>query len=115
MALPPVCTIYSSQSGMTSKQGEAEMRVFRISLIVIASLAQAHAEEPTNAKSKADNSCHYTAGKGQSVEIPIGASACFRAPPPYTDIYGLLHCYPPLTELDLVKRGDPRCEDRYGE
>jgi hypothetical protein len=91
------------------------MRVFRISLIVIASLAQAHAEEPTNAKSKADNSCHYTVSKERSVEIPVGASACFRAPPPYTDIYGLLHCYPPLTELDLVKRGDPRCEDRYGE
>jgi hypothetical protein len=89
------------------------MRVFRISLIVMASLAQAHAEEPTDAKSNADNSCHYTVSEGQSVKIPVGASACFRAPPPYTVIYGLLHCYPPLSEIDQVKRGDPRCGDRY--
>jgi hypothetical protein len=98
---------------MISKQGEAKMRVFRISLIVMASLAQAHAEEPTNPKSNTDTSCHYTVSGGQSVQIPVGASACFRSPPPYTDIYGLLHCYPPLTEIDLVKRGDPRCGDRY--
>jgi hypothetical protein len=105
---------------MTSKQGEAKMRVFRISLIVIASLAQAHAEEPTNAKSNTNNTksntnnnCHYTVSGGRSVEIAVGKSACVRAPPPYTDIYGLLVCYPPLTEIDEVKRGDPRCGDRY--
>jgi hypothetical protein len=99
---------------MISKQGEAKMRVFRISLIVMVLLAQAHAEEPTNAKSNADNSnCRYPVGEGQSVEIPVGASVCFRAPPPYTDLYGLLRCDPPLTEIDQVKRGDPRCGDRY--
>ena len=113
MALPPACTIYSSQSGMISKQGEPKMRVFRISLIAIASLAQAHAEEPTNAKSSADNNCHYTVSSGRSVEIRVGTNACFRAPPPYSDVYALLRCYPPLTEIDQVKRGDPRCGDRY--
>jgi hypothetical protein len=89
------------------------MRVFSISLIVMISLAQAHAEEPTNAKPKTDNSCSYTVSDGHSVELPVGASACFRSPPPYTDEYALLHCYPPLQEIDLVKRGDPRCGDKY--
>jgi hypothetical protein len=91
------------------------MRVLRISLIVMVSLAQAHAEEPANAKPKTNDNCHYTVSDGRSVEIPVGASGCFRAPAPYTDIYGLLRCYPPLTEIDEVKRGDPRCEDRYGD
>ena len=100
---------------MTSKQGEAKMGVFRISLIVMALMAQAHAEEPAKAKSNTDNNCHYTVSSGKSVEIPVGASACFSSPPPYTDIYGLLHCYPPIQEIDLVKRGDPRCEGRYDD
>ena len=89
------------------------MRVFSMSLIVMISLAQAHAEEPNNAKSKTDDSCRYTVSDGKSVELPVGANACFRSPPPYTDQYSLLHCFPPLQEIDLVKRGDPRCGDKY--
>jgi hypothetical protein len=83
--------------------------------MAMASLAQAHAEEPTNAKSNTDASCSYTVSEGQSVELPVGASACFRSPPPYTDVYALLQCYPPLQEIELVKRSDPRCGDRYEE
>jgi hypothetical protein len=101
---------------MISKLGEHHMRVLRIFLIVMATLAQAHAEEGTDTKSGAVSSnCHYTISQEKIVEIPVGASACFQAPPPYTDIYGLLHCYPPLTEIDQVKRGDPRCGNRYNE
>ena len=92
------------------------MRVLGISLIVMAALAQAQAEEATNAKPGETNSnCHYSVSEGKSVEVPVGANACFRSPPPYTDIYGLLHCYPPLQEIDQVKRGDPRCDKTYGD
>ena len=89
------------------------MRVFSISLIVMASLAQAHAEEPANAKSKTPDNCRYTVNEGESVEVPVGASACFRAPPPYTDFYSVLRCFPPLQEVDQVKRGDPVCAGKY--
>jgi hypothetical protein len=92
------------------------MRVLGISLIVMAALAQAHAEEATNAKpGETKDNCHYSVSEGKSVEVPVGANACFRSPPPYTDIYALLRCYPPLTELDQVKRGDPRCTNTYGD
>ena len=91
------------------------MRVSSMCLIVMASLTQAHAEEPANAKPRTDSSCSYTVSEGQTVELPVGASACFRSPPPYTDDYALLHCYPPIQEIELVKRGDPRCGDRYEE
>ena len=87
------------------------MRVFSIALIALVSLARAQAEEPTDSKSK--TSCSYTIGSGQSYEVPRDASICFRSPPPYTEEYALLRCYPPLQEVDLVKRGDPRCGDRY--
>jgi hypothetical protein len=89
------------------------MRALLIALIAMVSLTQAKAEEPTNAESKTNNSCSYTVSEGQSVELPVGANACFRSPPPYTDEYELLHCYPPLQEIDLVKRGDPRCGEKY--
>jgi hypothetical protein len=89
------------------------MRVFSIALIALVSLAQAQAEEPTDSKSKANNNCSYTVSGGQSYEVPRDASICFRSPPPYTQEYALLRCYPPLQEVDLVKRGDPRCGDRY--
>ena len=89
------------------------MRVFSSSLIVMASLAQAQAEEPATAKSKTDDTCRYTVSDGQSVDVPVGASVCFRSPPPYTDYYGVLHCYPPLQEIDQVRRGDPVCAGKY--
>jgi hypothetical protein len=89
------------------------MRVFSIALMTLVSLAQAQAEEPTDSKSKTDKSCSYTVNSGQSYQVPQGASICFRSPPPYTEEYALLRCYPPLQEVDLVKRGDSRCGDRY--
>jgi hypothetical protein len=58
--------------------------------------------------------CSYSLATGQYVEVPIGSSVCRRAPPPYQDLYGLLRCNPPLTEIDQVKHGDPRC-DRYDD
>ncbi len=93
------------------------MRILGISLIVMAAaLAQTHAEEATNAKpAEANSNCHYTGSEGKSIEVAVGANACVRSPPPYTDIYGLLHCYPPLQEIDQVKRGDPRCTNTYGD
>jgi hypothetical protein len=93
------------------------MRVLGISLIVMAAtLGQAHAEEATSAKPGETNSnCHYTVSEGKSIEVPVGANACVRSPPPYTDIYALLHCYPPLQDIDQVKRGDPRCTNTYGD
>jgi hypothetical protein len=91
------------------------MRVFTISLIFMASLAAAHAEDPTNSKPKTDTSCFYTLTEKRTVEVPVGATACFRSPPPYTDVYSLMHCFPPLQEIDQVKRGDSRCGDKYYE
>jgi len=98
---------------MISKQKEAKMRAFSISLMVIASLAQARAEEPADAKPKTVDNCQYSISNGRSVEVPVGESACFRSPPPYTEYYSVLRCFPPLQEIDQVKRGDPRCGDKY--
>jgi hypothetical protein len=89
------------------------MRVFLIALITMVSLAQAQAEEPTGSKPKTNNNCSYT-GSVQTYDVPQGGNICVRSPPPYTEQYTLLRCEPPLAEIDLVKRGDPRC-DRYGE
>ena len=89
------------------------MRMLSTVLIAVVSLAQAHAEEPAGSKSKAGGSCRYSVSGGETVELPVGASACFRKPPPYSDEYTLLQCEPPLTEVDDVKRGDPRCRDKY--
>ncbi len=55
--------------------------------------------------------CVYTIA-GKSYTVPIGGKICFRSPPPYGEQYALEQCFPPLSEVDLVKRGDPRCE-RY--
>ena len=90
------------------------MRVFLIALITMVSLAQAQAEEPTESKPKTNNNCSYTVSAERSYEVPQGGNICIRSPPPYTEQYSLLRCEPPLAEIDLVKRGDPRC-DRYGE
>jgi hypothetical protein len=91
------------------------MRTFSIALIALVSLAQAHAEESTVSKPKTESNCSFTVSNGHSVEVPVGASACFRSPPPYSDQYSLLQCFPPLQEVDLVKRGDPRCGGRYDD
>lgn len=93
------------------------MRALWIALIVMASLAQARAEEPTAPKPDAhDNSpCHYATSGDKTVEIPIGANACFRDPAPFTDTYTMLRCDPPLTEVEHVKRGDSRCGKTYGD
>lgn len=92
-------------------EGEANMRVFSIALITLASLAQARAEEPSGSK-KINDDCGYTI-HGYWYEVPNGASLCWRSPPPYTTDYALLRCFPPLQEITRVKRGDPRCDGRY--
>jgi hypothetical protein len=93
------------------------MRVLWIALIVTASLAQAHAEEPTAPKPDAIGSspCHYALSGEKTVEISIGANACFRDPAPFIDTYALLRCEPPLAEVEHVKRGDTRCDKTYGD
>ena len=90
------------------------MRVFSIALVALASLAQAQAQEPTDSKKNAGIICGYSI-KGYYYEVPTGESLCTRSPPPYGSEYALLHCYPPLQEGTLVKRGDPRCGGRYEE
>jgi hypothetical protein len=87
------------------------MRVFSIALIALASQAQAQAQEPTDSK-KPGIVCGYSI-KGYYYEVPTGESLCWRSPPPYGAEYALLHCYPPLQESTLVKRGDSRCGGRY--
>ena len=92
------------------------MRVFSIALIALASLtqAQAQAQEPTDSKKPAGIICGYSI-RGNYYEVRAGESLCSRSPPPYGAEYALLHCYPPLLEGTLVKRGDPRCGGRYEE
>jgi hypothetical protein len=68
-------------------------------------LAQDKPPKPDN------NPCTYTID-GKQYEVPIGTKICFRSPPPYGDQYSLQQCFPPLSEIDQVKRGDSRCE-RY--
>jgi hypothetical protein len=90
------------------------MRMFLTALVTMVSLAQAQAERPTVSNPSTNNSCSYTVS-GRSYEVPHGGGVCFRSPPPYTEEYALLRCEPPLQEVELVKRGDPRCGDRYEE
>jgi hypothetical protein len=94
------------------------MRMFSIALIALASLtqaqAQAQAQEPIESKKPAGIICGYSI-RGNYYEVPSGESLCSRSPPPYGGEYALLHCYPPLLEGTLVKRGDPRCGGRYEE
>ncbi len=87
------------------------MRVFSMALIAFASLTQAHAQEPSESK-KTGFLCGYSIN-GYYYEVSNGKSLCWRSPPPYGAEYALLQCYPPLTEVTLVKRGDPRCGGRY--
>jgi hypothetical protein len=94
-------------------EGEAKMRVFSIALIALISLTQAQAEEPNQSK-KSSNGCSYTI-HGYLYGVPNGTSLCWRSPFPYTTVYGLLHCDPPLQEITLVKRSDPRCGGHYEE
>ncbi len=90
------------------------MRTVIISGIALASLVSAGAadDSPTD-KTKKIDSCSYMLMEGQLVDLPVGANICVRSPAPDTNEYALLHCYPPLQEVDLVKRGDSRCREKY--
>ena len=92
--------------------GEAKMRVISMALIAFAALTQAHAQEPNGSKKPAGIVCGYSIN-GYYFEVPNGTSLCTRSPSPYGAEYALLQCYPPLTEVTLVKRGDPRCGGHY--
>ena len=87
------------------------MRVFSMALMALASLTQAHAQEPSEPK-KPGILCGYTIN-GYYYEVPNGKSLCWRSPFPYTSEYALLRCFPPFQEITLVRRGDPRCGGRY--
>ena len=87
------------------------MRVFSMALIAFAALTQAHAQEPSAPKTPGI-ACGYSIN-GYYYEVPNGTSLCWRSPFPYGAEYALLKCYPPLQEITLVKRGDPRCGGRY--
>jgi hypothetical protein len=90
------------------------MRTLIIAGVALASLAAVRAaDESTGDKTKKMDNCSYMLMDGQSVDLPVGASVCVRSPAPYTGEYALLHCYPPLQEVDLVKRGDSRCSEKY--
>jgi hypothetical protein len=91
------------------------VRVFLFALIAVVSQTAAQAQVKNDAKDNAkDNApppCFYSIG-GKSIDVAVGKSVCRRSPAPYQDQYALLRCGPPLDEIALVKRGDPRC-DRY--
>ena len=89
------------------------MRTLIIAGVALASLGAAWADDSTADKAKKTDSCSYMLMDGQSVDLPVGANVCVRSPPPYTNEYALLRCYPPLQEIDLVKRGDSRCSEKY--
>ncbi len=96
------------------------MRVISIALIAFAALTQAHAQGPNGSKTPsggggipgASSLCGYSIN-GYYHEVPNGTSLCTRSPFPYGAEYALLQCYPPLQEVTLVKRGDPRCGGHY--
>jgi hypothetical protein len=98
------------------------MRVFSMALIAFAALTQAHAQEPSGFKTPSISGgggipgasilCGYSIN-GYYHEVPNGTNLCWRSPLPYGAEYALLKCYPPLQEITLVKRGDPRCGGRY--
>jgi hypothetical protein len=89
----------------------ATLRMILIASIAILSLTQAHAQTPKEQPAKQSSPCFYTIA-GKDYYVPVGVKVCRRAPYPYGDQYSLEQCIPPLTELDIVRRGDPRC-DRY--
>jgi hypothetical protein len=81
--------------------------------VALSSLGAAAADDSPANKTKKNNNCSYMLMDGQSVDLSVGANVCVRSPAPYTNEYALLHCYPPLQEVDLVKRGDSRCSEKY--
>lgn len=86
------------------------MRALMIALTTLTPLSAAVADD--NKTRKIDN-CSYLLSGGQSIDLAVGANACVRSPPPYSDSYALLRCFPPIQEIELVKRGDPRCGEKY--
>lgn len=90
------------------------MRRLIIAGVALASLVSPGAADDSPAdKTKKVDSCSYMLMDGQLVDLPVGANVCVRSPAPYTNEYALLHCYPPLQEIDLVTRGDSRCREKY--
>lgn len=90
------------------------MRTLIIAGVALASLVSAGAADDSPAdKTKKVYSCSYMLMDGQLVDLPVGVNVCVRSPAPYTNEYALLHCYPPLQEIDLVTRGDSRCKENY--
>lgn len=89
------------------------MRTLIIAGVALASLGAAWADDNTAEKAKKTDNCSYMLMDGQLVDLPVGANVCVRSPAPYTNEYALLHCYPPLQEIDLVTRGDSRCSEKY--
>jgi hypothetical protein len=85
------------------------MRVFAMILSAVLLAAEAQAQE--KAQQPDSGPCTYSIG-GRPYEVPVGVKICFRSPFPYGDQYSLQQCFPPLDEIALVRRGDPRCE-RY--
>ena len=90
------------------------MRAISIAAIAMCLSAPALAEDKDQKQPEAAACSYRLDSTGQYIDVPVGASVCRRAPPPYTDQYGLLRCNPPLDEIDEVKRGDPRC-DKYDD
>lgn len=86
------------------------MRALMIALTTLTPLSAAMADDDRTQKI---NNCSLFLSDGQSVDLAVGANACVRAPPPYSDSYALLRCFPPIQELGLVKRDDPRCGEKY--
>ncbi|WP_409190320.1 hypothetical protein [Bradyrhizobium sp. RDM4] len=89
------------------------MRALMIACIVSASIGAARAADTTADKTKQKDKCSYMLMDGQLVDLPVDANVCVRSPAPYTNEYALLHCYPPLQEVELVKHGDSRCLGKY--
>lgn len=87
------------------------MRTLLVTLLTVASIAQAHADTKTNVP---DASCSYTLSSGETYKIPAGQNLCWRVPPPSYKVYTLLRCDPPFQELKRVRMGDGQC-NRYEE
>jgi hypothetical protein len=79
--------------------------------MAVLSQTAAQAQVKNDAKDDAPKPCFYTIA-GKTIDVAVGKSVCRRSPAPYEDQYALMRCGPPLDQIALVKRGDPRC-DRY--
>ncbi|MGY4345805.1 hypothetical protein ACVWXM_002272 [Bradyrhizobium sp. GM7.3] len=113
---PPILTMYHSPhriEGRSASRKGNEIRTLIIAGVALASLGAAWADDSTAEKAKKTDNCSYMLMDGQLVDLPVGANVCVRSPAPYTNEYALLHCYPPLQEIDLVTRGDSRCSEKY--